>query len=338
MKQITILIPIYNEEESLPLLKNRILSVIEKIPEYEFDILFVNDGSKDKSLEIIKEYRSEDKRFGYVNLARNFGKEVAMLAGLDYSKGDAVIIMDADLQDPPELIPELIHYWEEGYDDVYAQRTSREGETFLKKWTSKMYYKVLQKIAKIPVQKDTGDFRLLDRRCVNAICKLREEGRCSKSIFSWIGYNKKAVTFVREPRVAGKTKWNYKKLIDLAIDGITSLSISPLRYATYVSIPIFLITMFYGIYVIVNSIIIHAFPQIVQVILFIVLLFGGIQTLLIGIAGEYIGRTFKNSQKRPIYLIDSVNENREMNGEKNNEEEINYTRSINSYYHNTSNH
>ena len=131
MKQITILIPIYNEEESLPLLKNRILSVIEKIPEYEFDILFVNDGSKDKSLEIIKEYRSEDKRFGYVNLARNFGKEVAMLAGLDYSKGDAVIIMDADLQDPPELIPELIHYWEEGYDDVYAQRTSREGETFL---------------------------------------------------------------------------------------------------------------------------------------------------------------------------------------------------------------
>ena len=338
MKQITILIPIYNEEESLPLLKNRILSVIEKIPEYEFDILFVNDGSKDKSLEIIKEYRSEDKRFGYVNLARNFGKEVAMLAGLDYSKGDAVIIMDADLQDPPELIPELIHYWEEGYDDVYAQRTSREGETFLKKWTSKMYYKVLQKIAKIPVQKDTGDFRLLDRRCVNAICKLREEGRCSKSIFSWIGYNKKAVTFVREPRVAGKTKWNYKKLIDLAIDGITSLSISPLRYATYVSIPIFLITMFYGIYVIVNSIIIHAFPQIVQVILFIVLLFRGIQTLLIGIAGEYIGRTFKNSQKRPIYLIDSVNENREMNGEKNNEEEINYTRSINSYYHNTSNH
>ena len=316
MKQITILIPIYNEEESLPLLKNRILSVIEKIPEYEFDILFVNDGSKDKSLKIIKEYRSEDKRFGYVNLARNFGKEVAMLAGLDYSKGDAVIIMDADLQDPPELIPELIHYWEEGYDDVYAQRTSREGETFLKKWTSKMYYKVLQKIAKIPVQKDTGDFRLLDRRCVNAICKLREEGRCSKSIFSWIGYNKKAVTFVREPRVAGKTKWNYKKLIDLAIDGITSLSISPLRYATYVSIPIFLITMFYGIYVIVNSIIIHAFPQIVQVILFIVLLFGGIQTLLIGIAGEYIGRTFKNSQKRPIYLIDSVNENREMNGEK----------------------
>ena len=338
MKQITILIPIYNEEESLPLLKNRILSVIEKIPEYEFDILFVNDGSKDKSLEIIKEYRSEDKRFGYVNLARNFGKEVAMLAGLDYSKGDAVIIMDADLQDPPELIPELIHYWEEEYDDVYAQRTSREGETFLKKWTSKMYYKVLQKIAKIPVQKDTGDFRLLDRRCVNAICKLREEGRCSKSIFSWIGYNKKAVTFVREPRVAGKTKWNYKKLIDLAIDGITSLSISPLRYATYVSIPIFLIAVFYGIYVIVNSIIIHAFPQIVQVILFIVLLFGGIQTLLIGIAGEYIGRTFKNSQKRPIYLIDSVNENREMNGEKNNEEEINYTRSINSYYHNTSNH
>ena len=297
MKQITILIPIYNEEESLPLLKNRILGVIEKIPEYEFDILFVNDGSKDKSLEIIKEYRSNDKRFGYVNLARNFGKEAAMLAGLDYAEGDAVIIMDADLQDPPELIPELIHYWEEGYDDVYAQRTSREGETFLKKWTSKMYYKVLQKIAKIPVQKDTGDFRLLDRRCVNAICRLREEGRCSKSIFSWIGYNKKAVTFVREPRVAGKTKWNYKKLIDLAVDGITSLSISPLRYATYVSIPIFLIAMIYFIYLVVSSIAVQAFPQVAQIILFVVLLFGGIQTLLIGIVGEYIGRTFKTSPR-----------------------------------------
>lgn len=337
MKQITILIPIYNEEESLPLLKNRILGVIEKIPEYEFDILFVNDGSKDKSLEMIKEYRSNDKRFGYVNLARNFGKEAAMLAGLDYAEGDAVIIMDADLQDPPELIPELIHYWEEGYDDVYAQRTSREGETFLKKWTSKMYYKVLQKIAKIPVQKDTGDFRLLDRRCVNAICKLREEGRCSKSIFSWIGYNKKAVTFVREPRVAGKTKWNYKKLIDLAIDGITSLSISPLRYATYVSIPIFLITMLYFIYVVVRSIAVQAFPQVAQIVLFVVLLFGGIQTLLIGIVGEYIGRIFKNSQKRPVYLVDCVNEKREMNGEKNHEEKNDYSMSIDPYYHHTSN-
>ena len=337
MKQNTILIPIYNEEESLPLLKNRILGVIEKIPEYEFDILFVNDGSKDKSLEMIKEYRSNDKRFGYVNLARNFGKEAAMLAGLDYAEGDAVIIMDADLQDPPELIPELIHYWEEGYDDVYAQRTSREGETFLKKWTSKMYYKVLQKIAKIPVQKDTGDFRLLDRRCVNAICKLREEGRCSKSIFSWIGYNKKAVTFVREPRVAGKTKWNYKKLIDLAIDGITSLSISPLRYATYVSIPIFLITMLYFIYVVVRSIAVQAFPQVAQIVLFVVLLFGGIQTLLIGIVGEYIGRIFKNSQKRPVYLVDCVNEKREMNGEKNHEEKNDYSMSIDPYYHHTSN-
>ncbi len=337
MKQITILIPIYNEEESLPLLKNRILGVIEKIPEYEFDILFVNDGSKDKSLEIIKEYRSNDKRFGYVNLARNFGKEAAMLAGLDYAEGDAVIIMDADLQDPPELIPELIHYWEEGYDDVYAQRTSREGETFLKKWTSKMYYKVLQKIAKIPVQKDTGDFRLLDRRCVNAICRLREEGRCSKSIFSWIGYNKKAVTFVREPRVAGKTKWNYKKLIDLAVDGITSLSISPLRYATYVSIPIFLIAMIYFIYLVVSSIAVQAFPQVAQIILFVVLLFGGIQTLLIGIVGEYIGRTFKNSQKRPVYLVDCVNEKREMNGEKNHEEKNDYSMSIDPYYHHTSN-
>ena len=174
MKKISIIVPAYNEEESLPFLYERLTKLIDNIENYEFEVLFINDGSKDRTLELIKEIRQKDERFCYVNLSRNFGKEVAMMAGLDYAKGDAVIFIDADLQDPPELIPELIKYWEEGYDDVYAKRKSREGETFFKKFTSKLYYQVLQKLSKVEIQKDTGDFRLLDRRCVNALRKLRE--------------------------------------------------------------------------------------------------------------------------------------------------------------------
>ena len=214
MKKISIIIPAYNEEESLPLLYDRLNKVISNLESYEFEMLFINDGSKDNTLKIIKELREKDARVSYVDFSRNFGKEVAMIAGLDYAKGDCVIFIDADLQDPPELIPELIKYWEEGYDDVYARRKSRKGETFLKKFTSKMYYKVLQSLTRVEIQKDTGDFRLLDRRCVNALKQLRETQRCSKSMFSWIGYNKKEVLFDRDPRIAGTTKWNYKKLID----------------------------------------------------------------------------------------------------------------------------
>ena len=174
MKKISIIIPAYNEEESLPMLRGRIEKLMDSMKNYEFEILFVNDGSKDRTIEIIKKMREEDTRFNYVDFSRNFGKEIAMIAGLDYATGDCVIFMDADLQDPPELIPELVKYWEQGYDDVYAKRRSRKGETWLKKFTSKMYYKVLQKTTRIEIQKDTGDFRLLDRRCVNALKKLRE--------------------------------------------------------------------------------------------------------------------------------------------------------------------
>ena len=236
MKKISIIIPIYNEEESLPFLFERLNSLTQKLENYEFEFLYVNDGSKDKTLEIIKQQRQIDNRISYLDFSRNFGKEIAMIAGLDYVTGDAIIFMDADLQDPPELILEFVKYWEQGYDDVYAKRKSRKGETFFKKFTSKMYYRVLQKLAGMEIQKDTGDFRLLDRRCVNALKKLRESQRCTKSMFSWIGYNKKEVLYDRDPRIAGKTKWKYKQLIDLAIDGITSFTTSPLRLATYISI------------------------------------------------------------------------------------------------------
>jgi glycosyltransferase involved in cell wall biosynthesis len=313
MKKVTIIIPAYNEEESLPLLYDRLNKVVNSLKSYEFEMLFINDGSKDKTIQIIKELRSKDKRVSYVDFSRNFGKETAMIAGLDYATGDCVIFIDADLQDPPELIPELIKYWEEGYDDVYARRRSRKGETFLKKFTSKMYYKVLQKVTRVEIQRDTGDFRLLDRRCVNALRQLRETQRCSKSMFSWIGYNKKEVLFDRDPRVAGKTKWNYKKLIDLAIDGITSFTTSPLRISTYLAIPTFLALFVYFIYVIVKCIVQSVAIQAFQAIILLVLFFSGIQIMLFGIMGEYLGRIFNETKNRPLYFIKEYNDKREDN-------------------------
>ena len=313
MKKISIVIPAYNEEESLPFLYERLNKLMSEINNYEFEVLFLNDGSKDKTLDIIKELRRKDDRICYVNFSRNFGKEIAMLAGLDYAKGDAVIFMDADLQDPPELIPELIKYWEEGYDDVYAKRSSRKGETWLKKFTSKMYYKVLQSLTKVEIQKDTGDFRLLDRRCVNALRKLRENSRNSKSMFSWIGYNKKEVLYDRDPRIAGKTKWNYKKLIDLAIDGITSFTTSPLRVSTYLSIPTFLMLFAYTVYVIAKWIRTGVFIEAFQVTILLILFFSGVQILLFGIIGEYLGRIFNETKNRPLYFVDEYNGEKEMN-------------------------
>lgn len=313
MKKVTIIVPAYNEEESLPFLYERLEKLINENTNYEFEILFVNDGSKDKTIDLIKEYREKDKRINYVDFARNFGKEIAMIAGLDYATGDCVIFIDADLQDPPELIPEMIKYWEEGYDDVYAQRRSRKGETWLKKFTSKMYYRVLQSLTKVPIQKDTGDFRLLDKRCVNALRKMRETGRNSKSMFSWIGYKKKAIFYDRDPRVAGSTKWNYAKLINLAIDGITSFTTSPLRISTYIAIPTFLALLVYFIYVIVKCIRLNVAIQAFQAIILLILFFAGIQILLFGIVGEYLGRIFNESKHRPLYLVNEYNGIREEN-------------------------
>ena len=313
MKKITILVPAYNEEEALPLLYERVSKIMNDMKDYEFELLFVNDGSKDNTLNEIKKLREQDKRVSYVDFSRNFGKEIGMIAGLDYATGDCVIIMYADLQDPPELIPQMVELWEQGYDDVYAQRKSRKGETWLKKFTSKMYYKVLQSLTRVPIQKDTGDFRLLDRRCVNALKKMRETSRCSKSMFSWIGYNKKAILYDRDPRIAGKTKWNYMKLIDLAIDGITAFTTSPLRISTFLSIPTFLALLIYFIYVIVKCCRLHIAIQAFQATILLILFFAGVQIVLIGIMGEYLGRIFNESKQRPLYLVNEYNGEKETN-------------------------
>ena len=313
MKKISIIIPEYNEKEAIPILYERLTNVIKSITDYDFELLFINDGSTDDSLEIIKILRKKDNRVNYINLSRNYGKEIAMMAGIDYATGDAVIFLDADLQDPPEVIPELIEYWEDGYDDVYARRKSRKGETFFKKFTSKMYYRILQKLTNVPIQQDTGDFRLLDRRCVNALKQLRESQRSSKSMFSWIGYNKKEVLFDRDSRVAGKTKWSYKKLINLAIDGITSFTTSPLRLATYISIPTFIVLFIYFIYVIIKTFIVNEPIQAFQAIILLILFFSGIQILLFGIIGEYLGKIFNETKNRPLYFVDEYNGEKEAN-------------------------
>lgn len=316
MKKISIIIPAYNEEEALPALMERITKFADDTKDYDFEFLFVNDGSKDRTIELIKEYREKDKRVCYVDFARNFGKETAIKAGIDYATGDAVVFLDADLQDPPEIITEMIKYWEEGYDDVYAQRKSRKGETWMKKFTSKMYYKILQDLTNVPIQRDTGDFRLLDRRCVNALKVMKESQRNSKSMFSWIGYKKKAIFYDRDPRVAGKTKWNYSKLINLAIDGITSFTTSPLRISTFIAIPTFLVLFVYFIYVIAKSFIVHQPIQAFQAIILLILFFSGIQIMLFGIVGEYLGRIFNETKNRPLYLVN------EYNGEKENNEKL----------------
>ena len=304
MKTISILIPAYNEEEVLQHLYERLGKLADSTPDYKFEFLFVNDGSRDRTLEIIKSYAQKDKRIAYVNLSRNFGKEIAMIAGLDHVTGDATVIIDADLQDPPELIPRMIKYWEDGYDDVYARRSSRAGETWLKKFTSEAFYKLLQKSTNVPIQQDTGDFRLLDRRCVEALKKFRESQRYTKGMFSWIGYKKKEILYDRDPRAAGETKWNYMKLLNLAIDGITSFTTAPLRIASVLGILVSFVAFIYILFLVFRTIFfgsdLAGYPSMMAVILFL----GGVQLLSLGVIGEYVGRIFNETKQRPLYFVE----------------------------------
>lgn len=304
MKLVTILIPAYNEQESLEHLFVRLANLANQQKNYAFEFLFINDGSKDDTLDIIKDYAHKDPRVSYVNLSRNFGKEIAMIAGLDHVKGDATVIIDADLQDPPELIPKMLQYWEEGYDDVYAKRETREGETWLKKFTSRMYYKSLQKVTHIPIQEDTGDFRLLDRRVVEALKEFRESQRNTKAMFSWVGFNKKEILYNRDPRVAGETHWNYRKLLNLAIDGITSFTTAPLRISTVVGALVSVFAFLYLAFLVLRTIFFGSdmagYPSIMATILFL----GGVQLLSLGIIGEYVGRIFNETKQRPLYLVE----------------------------------
>ncbi len=303
-KTITLLIPAYNEEAALPHLYERISALADSTKNYSWEFLFVNDGSRDGTLDALKQLAKKDERVSYVNLSRNFGKETAMIAGLDHIESDATVIIDADLQDPPELIPDMIKYWEEGYDDVYAKRKSRAGETLLKKKTSEWFYKILQRSTNIPIQVDTGDFRLLDQRCVLALREFRESQRYTKGLFSWIGYKKKEILYDRDPRVAGATKWNYAKLINFAIDGITSFTTAPLRIASILGFVVSLFAFAYIIYLVVRTLLLGVdlagYASMMAVILFL----GGVQLISLGIIGEYIARIFNETKQRPLYFVE----------------------------------
>ena len=308
MKKVTLLIPVYNEEAMLPALYQRLIELINRNDTYEWEILFINDGSSDQTLDVIRQLRQTDNRVNFVNLSHNFGKEIAMLAGFDYTTGDCCVIMDADLQDPPELVDRMLQYWEEGYDDIYAKRRSRGEESWLRRRLSLAFYKILQNMSRIDILPNVGDFRLLDRRCVLTLRRLREQERYTKGLFCWIGYQKKSIEFDRGDRLAGHSSWSFFKLLNLAIEGITSSSTAPLRIATVCGILCSISSFIYAIYFLIKTIIYGdqaaGFPTLIVVILFL----GGIQLFSLGVIGEYIGRIFKETKRRPAYIASDYNE------------------------------
>lgn len=311
-KKITIMCPCYNEERSLDKLYQEIRCLMDgdliDSNIYDWELLFVNDGSLDNSLQKMRELRAADNHVCYVNLSRNFGKENAMLAGFDYATGDCVIIMDADLQDPVSLIPEMIGWWENGYDDVYGRRRERGKESWLRRQLSLTFYSMLQKSTNIDVLPNVGDFRLLDKRCVEALRNLRETQRYTKGLFCWIGYKKKELIFDRDDRTDGKSSFNMLRLFNLAVEGITGFTTSPLRFSTIIGFLISIVAFVYLSITIFKTLLwgepVQGYPSLMCVILFL----GGCQLIAIGIIGEYISRIFNETKNRPVYIIDSYND------------------------------
>ena len=290
----------------MPALFRRLNKLSDKLKSYNLEFLFVDDGSKDRTLDLLRDAAVRDKRVNFVRLSRNFGKETALKAGIDHLTSDAVIILDADLQDPPELVPKMVKFWQQGFDDVYARRVSRDGESFMKKFTSWGYFKVLKRTTKIPIQEHTGDFRLLDKKCVAALRKLSETNRNTKAFYSWIGFSKKEITYRRQARAAGKTKLRWGTLIKHAIDGITSFTTAPLRFATILGLAISLASFIFILFVVIRTLIhgpdTSGWPSMMSVILFL----GGVQLLALGIIGEYVGRIFDETKRRPLYFIEEI--------------------------------
>jgi polyisoprenyl-phosphate glycosyltransferase len=302
---LSVIVPAYNEAEALPEFHRRLSAVFGRL-DLRCEVIYVNDGSRDDTQNVINRLCKEDARAACVELSRNFGKEIAMTAGLDYAQGDAVVIIDADLQDPPELIVEFVQRWREGYDVVYARRTSRSGETWLKKATAAAFYRVIQSVSRVQIPADTGDFRLMSRRAVDALLQLREHHRFMKGLFAWIGFPHIAVDYQRDPRTAGETKFNYWKLWNFALEGITSFTIAPLKIATYVGLLTAALSFVYGALIIYQTLAygnpVAGYPSLIVVVLFL----GGLQLFFIGIIGEYVGRIYGETKQRPLYVVQHV--------------------------------
>ncbi|CAM2960221.1 glycosyltransferase family 2 protein [Cupriavidus taiwanensis] len=301
---LAVVVPVYNEEAVIRQFHQRLSATLDGIEHLHAAVIYVNDGSADHTLAVLLALRQQDPRIAIVNLSRNFGKEIALSAGLDFADADAVIVIDADLQDPPELIPEFVRLWQAGNDVVYGQRVSRRGETRLKKATAYLFYRVIQSLSRVHIPEDTGDFRLLSRRAVQALRSLREQHRYMKGLFSWIGYSQVALRYERAPRSAGTSKFNYPRLWAFALEGITSFSITPLKIATYVGLLIAGLSFMGAAFVFYKALVygdpVRGYPSLMVTNLFL----SGVQLIGIGVLGEYLGRMFNESKNRPLYFVE----------------------------------
>lgn len=301
---LTVVVPAYNEGESLRVFHARLAAVLDQL-DLVCDVLYVDDGSRDDTHAVMESLRAGDARVATLKLSRNFGKELALTAGLDHVDAHAVVVIDADLQDPPELIPEFVRWWREGYDVVYGTRTSRAGESRLKKLTAAAFYRVMERLSSTPVPRDTGDFRLLNRRALDALKRLRERQRFMKGLFAWVGYRQKAVSYERDARFAGSSKFNYWRLWNFALEGITSFSGAPLKIATYVGVCTALLAFVFGLFILGKALIfgdpVRGYPTLMLAILFL----GGVQLMALGMIGEYLGRLYMEVKQRPLYLVDT---------------------------------
>jgi polyisoprenyl-phosphate glycosyltransferase len=299
---LSVVVPCFNEEEVIGACHERLVTTLKSMP-VDFEIVYINDGSTDGTIQALKDIKNHEPRVAIIDFSRNFGKEIALSAGLDHARGDAVVVIDADLQDPPELIPELYKTLLEGYDVVYARRQERNGETFFKKLTARYFYRVMRILVKPAIPEDTGDFRILSRRAVDTLKKFREQHRFMKGLFAWIGYPQKEIVYNRDARLAGKTKWNYWKLWNFALEGITSFSIEPLKVSTYLGLLTAVFAFVYALFIVYKTIVfgepVRGYPSLMVVILFL----GGVQLTVLGILGEYMGRIFNETKNRPLYIV-----------------------------------
>lgn len=304
--EISIIIPIYNEELNLKLMYDRLYKVILTM-NITYEFIFINDGSIDNSMNIIKELANINRNVKYIDFSRNFGHQIAVSAGLERSKGKSVVIIDADLQDPPELIIDLYEKHKEGYEVVYAKRRSRKGENFMKKWTAKLFYRILGSITSVSIPVDTGDFRLIDRKVVEVLKNMPEQQKFLRGQISWIGFRQVAVEYDRDERHAGKTGYTYKKMIRFALDGITSFSNFPLKFATYTGFIVSFLAFLIMLYALYSRFIIKEYVPGWTSLILSVMFIGGIQLICVGIIGEYIGRLSANIRNRPLYIINETN-------------------------------
>lgn len=306
--QLTIVIAACNEADSLPLLQPRLAGVLDRLSAadgVDARVLYVDDGSEDATWDLLQAFAEADPRIGVLRLSRNFGKEAALTAGLDHVETGAAVILDADGQDPPELIPQFVEMWREGYDDVHGTRMERDGEGWLKRATAHAFYRVIGRLSKTPVPRDTGDFRLLSPRALAALAQLRERHRFMKGLFGWVGYRRIAVPYQREARLGGASKFNFWRLWNFALEGITSFSTAPLRIATYLGVATAVVAFGYGVWIIVKALLwgdpVAGWPTMMAVILFL----GGTQLVALGLIGEYLGRLYDEAKQRPLYLVDA---------------------------------